>query len=207
MEFRRLASLQWDLLQRSVHQWFEHNPFWIPSVSDSSQRLERNSPQRRGDTMSHRISESAVLRSGDRPDDLDLRGDPAVKIVADDTVIPLLAEDLSVERRKVETGRLRVRRVTNEHVEKVDEELLREELEVERVPVGQIVETRPPVLETEDEIVIPLVEEVVVRRFLLKEEVHIRKKRTTERHREQVVLRTQDVLVARLPPKTSREED
>ena len=118
------------------------------------------------------------------------------------SVIRLLAEELSVGRRRVETGRLRVRRVTRECLEDVDEELRLDEPEVERVPVGTIVEARPPVRETEDEIIIPVVEEVVVveRRLMLKEEIHVRKTRRIEHHREQVRLRAQEVEILRLPP-------
>jgi stress response protein YsnF len=59
--------------------------------------------------------------------------------------------------------------------------------------------------ETEDTIVIPVVEEIVVveRRLILKEEIHVRKTRRVERKSEQVTLRTQQAEVLRLPPKGS----
>jgi stress response protein YsnF len=71
--------------------------------------------------------------------------------------------------------------------------------------VGRIVDERPVMRETEDTIVIPVVEEIVVveRRLFLKEEIHVRKTRRVERKSEQVTLRTQQAEVLRLPPKGS----
>jgi uncharacterized protein (TIGR02271 family) len=146
--------------------------------------------------------EDVELSSHDRSRDRQV-----ARLVEDEAVLPLLTEELSVERRRVETGRLQVRRVTREELKAVDEELVREEAELERVPIGQIVEARPPIRETEDELVIPVIEEVLVRRLMLKEEVHIRKKRTTEHHREQVSLRTHEALIERLPPREPVAEE
>ena len=49
-----------------------------------------------------------------------------------------------------------------------------------------------------------IVEEVLVveRRLLLKEEVHVRRVRSTERHQESVTLRHQEAVVTRLPVET-----
>lgn len=130
---------------------------------------------------------------------------PADHLVEEEAVVRLLAEEISVDRRRVETGRLRIRRITRERLETVDEPLQLDEAEVSRVPVGTFVDTRPSIRETEDEIVIPVVEEVIVveRRLMLREEIHVRKTRRIEHHREEVRLRAQEVEIQRLPPKTS----
>jgi stress response protein YsnF len=84
----------------------------------------------------------------------------------------------------VETARVRVSRATHDHEELVDELLQHEKVEVERIPVGQTIETMPSVRQEGDVTIIPVVEEILVveRRLVLKEEVHIRRIKTTERH-------------------------
>jgi uncharacterized protein (TIGR02271 family) len=133
----------------------------------------------------------------------------SVRVVGDETVLRLLEEELSVGRRTVETGRVRIHRATREVVQSVDEELFHDQHEIESVAIGTFVDERPLIRETDDEIIIPIVEEVIVveRRLRLKEELHIRKKRVSERHREDVVLRVQEAHVSRLPPNPSREND
>jgi uncharacterized protein (TIGR02271 family) len=118
-----------------------------------------------------------------------------------ETVIPLFEEELSVTKRVVETARVRVSRATHDHEELVDELLQHEKVEVERIPVGQTIETMPSVRQEGDVTIIPVVEEILVveRRLVLKEEVHIRRIKTTERHQEQIKLRRQEATVCRTP--------
>jgi uncharacterized protein (TIGR02271 family) len=110
---------------------------------------------------------------------------------AGETVIPLLAEEIAVSKQVVETGRVQVARVTHEREQLIDELLAHATVEIDRIPIGRQVET----------IVIPIVEEVLVieRRLLLKEEVRVRRVRSTERHQESVTLRHHEAVVTRLP--------
>ena len=119
----------------------------------------------------------------------------------DEATVQLAAEELSVTKEKQVTGRVRVSTVTREHEELVDQDLLSERVEIETVPVGRQIDTMPVVREEGDTTVIPVVEEVVVveRRLMLKEEVRIRRVRTTERHQERVTLRRQEAVVTRYP--------
>ena len=89
------------------------------------------------------------------------------------TVIPVFEEELSVAKRVVETGRVRVSRVTHDHQQMVDELLQHETVEVDRIPIGRQVEAMPPVRTEGDVTIIPVVEEVlkVERHLILKEEV------------------------------------
>jgi uncharacterized protein (TIGR02271 family) len=118
-----------------------------------------------------------------------------------ETIIPLLEEELSVAKRVVETARVRVSRVTHSHEQLVDELLQHEKVEVERVPVDRPVDAMPSVRQEGDVTIIPVVEEIlkVERCLVLKEEVHIRRIKTTERHQEQVTLRRQEATVSRIP--------
>jgi uncharacterized protein (TIGR02271 family) len=113
----------------------------------------------------------------------------------------LVREEASIETRRVETGRVRVRVVTHEEDETVEVPLTREHLEIERVPIGREVEAIPPRRQEGDVTIVPVVEEVIVmrRKLVLKEELHLRLARTTEQHRERVTLRRQEAVIERLP--------
>jgi uncharacterized protein (TIGR02271 family) len=126
--------------------------------------------------------------------------DTAVTRVDRETVIPVFEEELSVAKRVVETARVRVSRVTHTHQQLVDELLQHEKVEVEHVPVDRQVEAMPSIRQEGDVTIIPVVEEVlkVERHLVLKEEVHIRRIKTTERYQESVTLRRQEAQVTRL---------
>jgi uncharacterized protein (TIGR02271 family) len=118
-----------------------------------------------------------------------------------ETVLPLLAEEVSVSKQVVETGRVQVARVTHEREQLIDELLAHETVEIDRTPIGRHVDTMPAVRNEGDTVVIPIVEEVLVieRRLLLKEEVRVRRVHSTERHQERVTLRHHEAVVTRLP--------
>jgi len=117
------------------------------------------------------------------------------------TVIPVFEENLSVAKRVVETARVRVSRVTHDYQQMVDEMLQHEKVEVERVPIDRPVEAMPSVRQEGDVTIIPVVEEVVKieRHLVLKEEVHIRRVKHTERYQETITLRRQEAVISRHP--------
>jgi uncharacterized protein (TIGR02271 family) len=119
----------------------------------------------------------------------------------DPDVLQLFEEEASVERETLETGRVRVATVTHTRDHLIDELLARTSVEVKRVPIGRVIDAIPPVKDDADLTVIPIVEEtlVVERRLVLKEEVHIQRRKTTERHQETVQLRHQTAEVTHIP--------
>nr|WP_294506259.1 DUF2382 domain-containing protein [uncultured Rhodopila sp.] len=110
-------------------------------------------------------------------------------------------EGIAISRRRVETAVVRVATVIPTRGQVVDEPLVRERIEIEHVPVGRFVESAPPVREDGDVTIVPVMEEVMVveRRLFLKEEVHVRRVRITERHTETAHLREQEAVVTRTP--------
>ncbi len=116
-----------------------------------------------------------------------------------ETILPLHAETLEVARRRMETARVRVRVRTHERPEEVDETLTHEDVTVTRVPVGRRVDSTPPVREEDGVTIIPVMQEILVveRQLILKEEVHVRRARSTRRHHEVVRLREQAATVER----------
>lgn len=123
----------------------------------------------------------------------------------DEIAIPLYEEQASIAKRRVVTGRVQVSTVTREHEQMVEEVLAREHVEIERRPINKRVDAVPAVREEGDTTIIPIVEETLVleRRLVLKEEVRVRRVRSSESHRERVVLRRQEAIVSRIPVEIS----
>jgi uncharacterized protein (TIGR02271 family) len=117
----------------------------------------------------------------------------------DDATLRLVAEELAVAKEKVETGRVRISTRTHEREALVDENLARERVEIETVPVGLRIAAIPEVRQEGDTTIVPVVEEILVveRHLILKEEIRIKRVRTTERHQEKVMLRHQEAVVTR----------
>jgi uncharacterized protein (TIGR02271 family) len=115
-------------------------------------------------------------------------------------VVPVMAEELDVQKRKVETGRVRINKVVREHEELVDEPLLREEVIVERVPINRFVEEAIPLRSEGDTIIISLLEEVPVveKRLMLKEELRITVRRVEAHKPISVTLRSEEVTVEQI---------
>ena len=124
-------------------------------------------------------------------------------------VLELLEEQAVVSRRVVAGATVRVATTTSVREQQIDEALAQETVEIERVQVGRVVETAPDVRQEGDITIIPVMEEVLVleRRLVLKEEVRIRRVRTTEAHRETVQLRYQEAIVTRTDAACATADD
>lgn len=122
-------------------------------------------------------------------------------------VIPLLAEQLNIERQKVLTGGVRVHKTVSERTETVDEPTLREELEIQRVPVNKFISEAPPVRYEGDVMIVPLMEEVLVveKKLVLREEIRITTRRDTLRNPQQVVLRREEATLEQIKPEAGVE--
>ena len=116
--------------------------------------------------------------------------------------IPIVEEQLALQTRVVETGRgVRIHKTVNEQPVTIDERLVREAVEVRRVPVDLLVEgsdTPAPRYEG-DTLIVPVLEEVLVveRRLRVKEELHITRNRIEERYHDTVPLKAERVEVER----------
>ncbi|HZG51267.1 MAG TPA: YsnF/AvaK domain-containing protein [Pyrinomonadaceae bacterium] len=115
-------------------------------------------------------------------------------------VMPVIAETLDVQKRKVQTGGVRVRKVVHEREEVVDEPLMREEVQVKRVPINRVVDAPVPVRHVGNTMIISLLEEVVVveKRLMLKEELHITKGEVETYKPQRVTLRSEEAVVERV---------
>ena len=111
--------------------------------------------------------------------------------------IQLLEEELSITKRPVVTGRLKVATRTLTHDEVAEVTLERDVLDVSRVPVGQFVDVAPKVRTEGDTTIVPIVEErlVMVKQLYLNEKLHIRHSVERETFQEVVPLRSQHAVV------------
>ena len=114
-------------------------------------------------------------------------------------VVPVIVEEPELQKRSVETGKVRITKVVHEREAVVDEPLLRDEVEVERVPIQRLVEEAIPVRYEGDTMIVSVMEEVLVveKRLMLKEELHIRKRRVTRHQPQHVTLRREEARVER----------
>ncbi|HYD29711.1 MAG TPA: DUF2382 domain-containing protein [Azospirillaceae bacterium] len=132
-----------------------------------------------------------------------MSGTPSDKPALDEpeVVVPLAAEELAVTKERVERAKVRVTTKVVEHEERVRLALEHDDVEVVRVPVDRPVSERPAIREEEGTTIIPLVEEILVveTRLVVREEIHIRRKRRVEPVERTVILHSEEAMVEREP--------
>jgi len=119
-------------------------------------------------------------------------------------VVPVVQEVMDVQKRWVESGRVRVTKVVHQHEEVVDEPLLREEVEVERIAINRAVDGPVAIRHEGEVMIVPILEEVLVveKRLVLKEELHIRRRRAEVSNPQRIVLRTEEATVEHVKDKS-----
>lgn len=135
---------------------------------------------------------------------LGLNGEPAAEVALGETLtIPVVEETARIEKRAVETGRVRVRTHTEALDQVLRENLRGDHVGVSRVPVNRTLaegEAAPVVRSEGGVTIIPVLEEILVveKRLVLKEEVHIRRTTAGEDVEVPVTLRRQHAVVERV---------
>lgn len=115
-------------------------------------------------------------------------------------VIPQIEETAEVATRMIETGVVRIEKHVHDVERTFHPTLHDERIRVERVPVNRVVKTAPEVRTEGETTVIPVVEEVLVKLLLLKEEVRVTREVVNKPSEPQhVTLRREEVTVERHP--------
>lgn len=116
--------------------------------------------------------------------------------------VPLVAEKLHVGKRRVETGRVRVRKVVQEEMRTVAEPLKREQVTVERRKVERVVSGPQPTRREGDALIIPIVEEelVIQKRLVVREELVVRTRVIEERRPQRIAVLREEARVERQGP-------
>jgi uncharacterized protein (TIGR02271 family) len=118
----------------------------------------------------------------------------------EEIIIPVVDEQLEVSKRRVVSGRVRVKKTVQHRTETVDVPVTSDHVEVKHVKVDREVEEIPPVREEGNTTIIPVVEEVVVvtKKLVLREEIHLVRTEKTETATQDVELATEQVEISRL---------
>ena len=114
--------------------------------------------------------------------------------------VQLVEEQAVIRKHDVSTGRVLVKTKTETVDQNLDVELGQDSVEVVRVPKNEPVVGTPPQIRTEGEVtIVPILEEVVVveKRLVLKEELHVYRRRDVERLNVPITLKRQTVDVVR----------
>ncbi|HEY1325595.1 MAG TPA: DUF2382 domain-containing protein [Casimicrobiaceae bacterium] len=121
--------------------------------------------------------------------------------------VPVLAESARVERRRRETGRVRVAKRVSVTERVVDEPVYRDDARVERRRVDRVVTTLPRIRTEGDTTIVPVLEEVLVleKRVVLREEIRITRVRAIGRARRRVALRTENASIERVDAAAPRK--
>jgi uncharacterized protein (TIGR02271 family) len=87
--------------------------------------------------------------------------------------VPVIEEQISIEKRRVETGQVVVHIEPTVERQELEVPLLEESVEVERVPINRFVDAPVPIRQEGEVTIVPVFEEVLVveKRLMLKEEV------------------------------------
>ena len=117
-------------------------------------------------------------------------------------VLPVIQEEVHVGVQQVDTGSgVRIHKTVSEQSHHIDETLLRDAVNVRRVPVDKIVSLSeaPAARQEGDTWIVPILEEILVveKRLRIKEEVHITRTTQAEPYSDTVVLRSEQVAIER----------
>lgn len=125
--------------------------------------------------------------------------------VQEPLVLPVVAEKLEVQIHKKETAKVRITTVVHEHQEVVDQPLIHEEVAIQHLPINRLVESAPQVRYEDDVMIVPVLEEVLVveKRLMLKEELHISRRRVEVHKPQSITLRKEEAIIERIPQETS----
>lgn len=123
-----------------------------------------------------------------------IRGTNREEIV-DETLIPVVKEQLEISSHPVVTGEVRVEKRVHSEVVDVPLTSIRTTYQEHRQPINRVVDTMPEVRYEGDNLIIPVVreEEVVVKRLVLVEEIHLLKQQEVSERKETVTLRSEEV--------------
>jgi uncharacterized protein (TIGR02271 family) len=137
-----------------------------------------------------------------QPSNNHFENQPPYQVPNPQVTIPVVEEQVQINKDVVETGRIRVSKSVHEEQRIVDVPTIQEEVHVERIPINQYVATPPAVRYEGDTMIMPILQEVLVveKRLLLVEEVRITKTQTETRTPQQVTLRKEEIHLQRVSP-------
>lgn len=122
--------------------------------------------------------------------------------------IPVLEEELHLAKRIVEKSKIRVHKTVIEREELVDEPIIEDRVEIERVPINRLLKKPVGARVEGDTTIIPVLKEVLVveKQLMLVEEVRLTRKQVEVRRPQPVTLRREEVRIERIPTEPAPED-
>ena len=116
----------------------------------------------------------------------------------DETVIPVVKEQLDISSQSTVTGEIRVNKTVETETVEVPLTTIGTTYQEHRQPINRVVEQMPQVRYEGDNVIVPVVreEEVVVKRLILVEEIHLIKKQEVTERTESVQLKSEKVNIS-----------
>ncbi|MGN6371018.1 MAG: YsnF/AvaK domain-containing protein [Phycisphaerae bacterium] len=132
---------------------------------------------------------------------------PEIGAVRENTLtIPEIEEIADITKRVIDTGTIRITKHVRE-VERTFKPTLHDQhIRINRVEINRIVETAPEVRTEGDTTIIPVVEEVVVKLILLKEELHVTRQTAEKTQEVHTTLRREEVQITRETPDEQQQK-
>jgi len=121
------------------------------------------------------------------------------EVVRERASVPVVEEQLRVEKSLVSRGKVQVHITPSEREAVASVPVSTEHVEVSRVRVGRVVDVAPAIREEGDTVIVPVLEEVLVvqKQLMVREEIHLRRQRTTRTSKQSVRLRSEQVRITR----------
>lgn len=123
---------------------------------------------------------------------------PQQPFAADAERLPIVEEHAEIGKETIETGSVRLSSSVIGERALVTDSLAHVQVSVERHPVDRLMEDAPVVRTEPGRTIVPVFEEVLVKRFRVTEEVHLVSERSEEPVEQEVLLRRTQVNVERL---------
>lgn len=120
---------------------------------------------------------------------------PDKKIKSTDVVIPIVEEKAVISKREIPGDKVTVRTIVNSHEELLKDVVMQQNVIVERVALDEEISEIPQIRQVDGTTIIPVVDEILVveKRYVLREEIHVRKYEVAVEVEETVTLRSTDV--------------
>jgi len=131
-----------------------------------------------------------------------LTNSPELNLEEQDLNLPILKEEVEIHKQTRITGVVRLEKTVRTTEAAVEEDLVKESISVEHVPVNRYIDQAVSTRQEGDTTIIPIMEEIVIvsKQLVLKEEIHITRRREQSHYHETVSLRAEEVEIKRLEP-------
>ncbi len=129
--------------------------------------------------------------------------EPVTKLAvsSEEASIPVIKEQLHLSTREVVTGEVQVRKEVHTESVAIPLSTVYTAYREERVPVNRVVDVMPQPRYEGKNLIVPVVreEQVVTKRLVLVEEIHLIQETHSEEHTERVELHTEEAIITRVP--------